>query len=74
MLQGFTNNMSSFNIHLQLLNIYYVRQQKPTNEDELQEAMNNVRNVISVDHCNNYVANTNRNCQMCLAGQDYFEN
>ena len=44
------------------------------NEDELQEAMNNVRNVISVDHCNNYVANTNRNCQMCLAGQDYFEN
>ena len=44
------------------------------NEDELQEAMNNVRNVISVDHCNNYVANINRNCQMCLAGQDYFEN
>ena len=31
---------------------HYVRQQKPTNEDELQEAMYNVRNVFSVDHCN----------------------
>ena len=52
----------------------FVRQQKPTNEDELRNAMNNVRNVITVEHCNNYVARTSRNCQDCLAGQDVFDN
>ena len=53
---------------------HYVRQQSPQNEDELLVAMNNVRNVVSVEHCNNYVANTNRYCQKCLAGDDYFDN
>ena len=52
----------------------HVRQQKPQDEDELQAAMNNVRNVVTVEHCNNYVAHTNRNCQRCLAGENFFDN
>ena len=51
-----------------------MRQQRPNNEDELREAMEKVREVVSVEDCNNYVARTNRNCQNCLAGDDFFEN
>ena len=52
----------------------HVKQQKPANEVELRTAMDNVRNIVSVDDCNNYVANCNRNCQKCLAGDDFFDN
>ena len=53
---------------------HYVRVQKPRSYDELTLAMNNVRNVITVEDCNNYITRTNRNCQACLNGQDYFDN
>ena len=53
---------------------HYVRVQKPRNFEELTFAMNNVRNIISGDDCNNYITRTNRNCQACIDGQDLFDN
>lgn len=53
---------------------HYVRVQKPRTYDELTLAMNNVRNVISAEDCNNYITRSIRNCQACINGQDYFDN
>ena len=50
------------------------KHQKPRNYEELTLAMNNVRNVITAENCNNYITRTNRNFQTCIKGQDFFDN
>ena len=45
-----------------------------SDEEELLTAIYNVRNVMTADHCRNYIGRVNRNCQRCVDGVDYFEN
>ena len=52
-----------------------VRSMKPTTEEELFNAMAEVKNVITSEQCSNFVARTNKNCHECLhEGRDYFDN
>ena len=52
----------------------FVRTQQPTTEDELRLALDEVRNVVTLQDCANYVANTNNNCLLCTQATDVFEN
>ena len=53
----------------------FVKRSNASNEAELLIAMNNVRNVITPEDCNNYVAKVNDNCYKCANnGVDVFDN
>jgi hypothetical protein len=52
----------------------FVKRSNASNEAELLIAMN-VRNVITPEDCNNYVAKVNDNCYKCANnGVDVFDN
>jgi len=53
----------------------YVKRTQASNEVELRAKMNQEREVITAQDCNNYVAKVNSNCNNCAhQGVDYFDN
>ena len=53
----------------------YVRRQRPENELELRAAINNVKNVVTVEDCQGFVAKASQNCYSCAHdGLDIFDN
>jgi transposase len=51
-----------------------VRASKPRTEVELLAAMRRVELRIPAVQCLNFCLNTTKNCRLCQAGQDYFDN
>jgi transposase len=53
----------------------FVKRSHATNEQELLDAMNQVHNHVTIEHCNNYFAKIFDNCYKCAHyGVDIFDN
>ena len=51
----------------------YVKRSKSENINELHDAINNVRNVITAENLNGFVNHVHHNCIACLAGTRVFD-